>query len=95
MSCTIKEERCGGLCTGYDGSKIWDERKKINDKIECESCKIEARKLENMRNPDIIVDSVLNIIGESSSFTNNFLIDELYLKSKGINDFSKYQRELY
>ena len=46
MSCTIKEERCGGLCTGYDGSKIWAERKRINDKIECESCKEEAKKLE-------------------------------------------------
>ena len=46
MSCTIKEERCGGLCTGYDGSKIWAERKRINSKIDCESCKEEANKLE-------------------------------------------------
>jgi len=46
MECSIKSERCGGLCTGYDGSHIWEQRKKINDKIECESCKDEAKKLE-------------------------------------------------
>lgn len=46
MECTIKTERCGGLCTGYDGSKIWAERKKINSKIDCESCRVEADLLE-------------------------------------------------
>lgn len=46
MSCTIKTERCGGLCTGYDGSKVWEERKKVNSKITCESCRDEAAKLE-------------------------------------------------
>ena len=46
MSCTIKEERCGGLCTGYDGGKIWEERKKINKKIDCETCRDKAEHLE-------------------------------------------------
>ena len=44
--CHLKNETCGGYCTGYDGSKIWEERRMINDKIECESCHAEAQKLE-------------------------------------------------
>ena len=44
--CTISTERCGGLCTGYDGSKIWDERKKINSNIDCETCRDKADHLE-------------------------------------------------
>ena len=46
MSCTIQKERCGGLCTGYDGSKIWDERKNINKKITCDICRDKADHLE-------------------------------------------------
>jgi len=46
MECSIKTERCGGLCTGYDGSDVWKKRKQINDTITCESCKEEAAKLE-------------------------------------------------
>ena len=44
--CHLKNENCGGRCTGYDGSKIWAERKRANDKIECESCHEEAAHLE-------------------------------------------------
>jgi citronellol/citronellal dehydrogenase len=44
------------------------------------------------RNTDIIMDSVLEIINEdSNNFTGNQLIDEMYLRSKGVTDFSKYQ----
>jgi len=46
LSCTIKEERCGGLCTGYDGSSNWAERRRTIKKIDCESCRDEAGKLE-------------------------------------------------
>jgi citronellol/citronellal dehydrogenase len=44
------------------------------------------------RKPDIIVDSVLEIIKEDPNvFTGNQLIDEVYLREKGVTDFSKYQ----
>ena len=44
------------------------------------------------RKPDIIVDSVLEIIKEDPKvFTGNQLIDEVYLREKGVTDFSKYQ----
>jgi len=43
--CSISGERCGGLCTGFDGSHIW---KKIHDAvntIECETCHDEGQKV--------------------------------------------------
>ena len=44
------------------------------------------------RKADIIADSVLQILNEDpEKFTGNQLIDEDYLRSKGIKDFSKYQ----
>ena len=44
------------------------------------------------RTTDITLDCVLEIIKENPKvFTGNQLIDETYLRSKGINDFSKYQ----
>jgi len=47
------------------------------------------------RKSDIIVDSVLQIINEDPSiFTGNQLIDETYLRSKGIDCFENYQCEL-
>lgn len=46
MECSIKTERCGGLCTGYDGSHIWKQRRQLVKKIECETCRDEADKLE-------------------------------------------------
>lgn len=43
------------------------------------------------RKPDIISDSILEIIKEDPyTFSGNQLIDEIYLQSKGIKDFSKY-----
>ena len=44
--CSVKSEQCGGKCTGYDGSKIWEKRMKITKEIECETCKDEGIKLE-------------------------------------------------
>jgi len=47
---------------------------------------------EMWRKEDIIVDSVNSIIEEDPvTFSGNQLIDELYLRSKGLEDFSKYQ----
>lgn len=45
MSCTIKDERCGGLCTGYNGSHVWKAIDKDIDKIECETCRPEGHDL--------------------------------------------------
>lgn len=47
---------------------------------------------KHWRKTDIMVDAVLEILNENpNEFTGNQLIDELYLRSKGITDFSKYQ----
>ena len=44
------------------------------------------------RKADILSDSVLHILQEDpKTFTGNSLIDEDYLRTKGITDFSKYQ----
>ncbi|MEE9215753.1 MAG: hypothetical protein V3U54_13440 [Thermodesulfobacteriota bacterium] len=44
--CTISMERCGGQCTGYDGSAVWKEREQANAKITCDNCRGKAEKLE-------------------------------------------------
>ncbi|MCX8481388.1 MAG: NAD(P)-dependent oxidoreductase, partial [Sediminibacterium sp.] len=47
--------------------------------------------LNKSRKPTIIADAVLHICKEdATNFTGNNLIDEDYLKTKGITDFSKY-----
>ena len=43
------------------------------------------------RKPDIIVDAINHILEEDKKFSGNMLIDEDYLKQKGIKDFSKYR----
>ena len=44
------------------------------------------------RKPDIISDAILEILKEDpKEFTGNQLIDEGYLRTKGVEDFSKYQ----
>ena len=44
------------------------------------------------RKPDIICDAIMCILQENpKTFTGNCLIDEAYLRSKGITDFEKYQ----
>jgi len=45
MSCTIKEERCQGKCTGYNGAHIWKAIDKDVDKVECQTCKEEGHDL--------------------------------------------------
>ena len=44
--CQIVNEKCGGQCTGYDGSEIWKEREQANAKISCDICRDKAEKLE-------------------------------------------------
>ncbi len=47
---------------------------------------------EMWRKPDIISDAIWEIVNESpETFTGNQLIDEDYLRSKGVTDFKKYQ----
>ena len=43
------------------------------------------------RKPDIISDAIWGIVNESTETFTNQLIDEEYLLSKGVTDFSKYQ----
>lgn len=47
---------------------------------------------EMWRKPDIISDAIWEIVNESpETFSGNQLIDEDYLRTKGVTDFSKYQ----
>ena len=43
------------------------------------------------RKPEIITDMVNHLLDEPDSFTGNYLVDQDYLESKGVSDFSKYQ----
>lgn len=43
------------------------------------------------RKPDIIVDSIQHILNEDKNFTGNMLIDEDYLRKKGIQNFDRYR----
>ena len=45
VECSIKDERCGGLCTGFDGSAIWAAIHAAVDRIDCETCKEEGKKV--------------------------------------------------
>lgn len=46
---------------------------------------------ENWRKPDIVSDAIIEMLKEESrEFTGKQLIDEEYLKSKGVKNFSKY-----
>ena len=47
---------------------------------------------EMWRKPEIIADAIWEIVNENPrEFTGNQLIDEDYLRTKGVTDFSKYQ----
>ena len=49
-------------------------------------------KKKDWRKPEIIADSIAKIVEEDpNTFTGNQLTDELYLKSKGVKFFDKYQ----
>ena len=45
IECDMKNELCGGRCTGYDGSDKWDQIHKISDSIECDSCREDGKAL--------------------------------------------------
>lgn len=45
VECSIDTENCGGMCTGYDGSKEWQKIHAAVEDIGCETCRDEGRKL--------------------------------------------------
>ena len=61
-------------------------------KILAEDSKIINLDIKQGSNVDIVADAIVEITNEDTGkFTGNQLIDEDYLRSKGVNDFSKYQ----
>ena len=74
--------------TGVAANTIWpstaiESSATINNKLGDEKM---------WRKPDIISDAILEILKEDpKEFTGNQLIDEGYLRTKGVEDFSKYQ----
>ena len=82
-----------GLAEEYKGSGICSNT--IWPMTAIESFALKNNNLgdeKSWRKTDIIVDCVLEMLNEDpKSFTGNQLIDETYLRSKGINDFDKYQ----
>ena len=82
-----------GIATEYNNyniaaNTIWPKKAieshaTINNKL---GTKLQWRK------PDIIADAILEIVNEDpKTFTGNQLIDEEYLKTKGVTNFSKYR----
>lgn len=45
IECDIKNETCGGECTGYDGSHRWKNIHTEADLVECDRCRPKAQKL--------------------------------------------------
>jgi len=82
-----------GIAEEYKGKKI--AANTLWPMTPIESYALKNHKLgtpEHWRKEDILVDSVKRIIQEDPvSFSGNQLIDEIYLKSKGVTDFTKYQ----
>jgi len=52
--CEVKNETCGGQCTGYKGAEVWGERMKVTKGITCETCR------ENGVNQEIFSHDVVN-----------------------------------
>jgi len=46
--------------------------------------------LEHCRKPEIMADAAYAILTKGLDFTGRFLIDELFLRSEGVEDFSSY-----
>jgi citronellol/citronellal dehydrogenase len=73
---------------GIAGNTIWPS-------TPIESAAVENTRLGNpkmWRKPEIVADAIWEIINEDpKKFTGNQLIDEDYLKTKGVKDFTKYQ----
>jgi hypothetical protein len=43
--CNLKNEVCGGRCTGYQGQSVWKEIHEIHKKIDCQSCSEDAKEM--------------------------------------------------
>ena len=72
---------------GIVANTIWPKRAIESDAV----IKNNIGERKNWRRPDIISDAIIYMLKEDSyKFTGNQLIDEDYLKSKGIKNFSKY-----
>ena len=77
---------------GIASNCIWPSTA-IESAAMCDN-KLVSNKFNNprfWRKPEIIADMVSELVKEPPEFTNNFLIDEVYLTSKGYLDFTKYQ----
>jgi len=83
LSCEIKGELCGGKCTGYDGSKIWEKRMKINEGIECETCRDEAIKLEKFSH-DIVNARIGKKIFDKPNFKKHVQIIKCLCDKMGV-----------
>jgi len=45
--CNLKNEVCGGRCTGFEGAQAWKNRRIAIDKdVDCKSCNEEAHLME-------------------------------------------------
>ena len=67
FECSIDTERCGYLCTGYDGSDRWEKLHNIVDGIECETCRNDGKKLM------VFAHDMVNLgLGKHAYDSNNF-----------------------
>ena len=74
MSCTIKKEKCGTKCTGYNGGQVWRQIDKAVNGIECGECKSHGQSLVSG-----IRDTVSLGLGRKAHDPKNFkkFVDEV------------------
>lgn len=82
-----------GISEEYKGKNISANTIWPATAIESDATKVMKLGTErDWRKPDIIADCIKYILNEDkNTFTGNQLIDEIYLKSKGVNDLSNYR----
>jgi NAD(P)-dependent dehydrogenase (short-subunit alcohol dehydrogenase family) len=68
--------------TGITGNTVWPAT--IVESLASKNFKLGDE--GTWRKPSILADSVLSIISEPDTFTGNSLIDDIYLRSKGLTD---------
>jgi len=75
--------------TGVTGNSLWPAT--IIESLASRNFKMFDEK--NWRKPTILSDAVMSIISEPDTFTGNMLIDDVYLRTKGLKDedFVKYR----
>jgi len=81
--CSLKNEICGGSCTGYEGAKDWKKIDNVVNGIECESCRDEGKKLMSFAH-DIVNAKLGKKIFDKKNFQTHAKQIECICKKTGV-----------